>query len=166
MANQVATGAGHAFAYGTGAEGSLRMANQVVTGAGKAFAYSTGAGGRSYLGAGARLSRTAKAREVARTWPTRRRRARFSRTAWAWEVARTATAVAQKPRAVSAPHCDTVYPASFGVTRRGSASKGKGIAAACAVEKERERAIKHKRCNAARRPAPKRVLSKKGRLEK
>ena len=31
-----------------------------------------------------------------------------------------------------------MYPASFGVTRRGSASKGKVIAAACAVEKERE----------------------------
>ena len=44
-----------------------------------------------------------------------------------------AAAVAQKPRAVSAPHCDTMYPASFGVTRRGSASTGKGIAAACAV---------------------------------
>ena len=50
----------------------------------------------------------------------------------------SAAAVAQKPRAVSAPHCDTMYPASFGVTRRGSVSKGKGIAAACAVEKERE----------------------------
>ena len=65
MANQVATGAGNAFAYGTGAggslrmaylviaiaewlcvtrtaphcdRGSLRMANQVATGAGNAFA--------------------------------------------------------------------------------------------------------------------------------
>ena len=64
--------------------GSLRMANQVATGAGKASAYSTGAGGRSHLGAGAGLfrsaqagggshladqeaSRTARAREVART---------------------------------------------------------------------------------------------------
>ena len=37
------------------------MANQVATGAGKAFAYSTGAGGCSHLGAGARLSRTAQA---------------------------------------------------------------------------------------------------------
>ena len=42
MANQVATGAGKAFAYGTGAGGSLRMANQEVTGADKAFAYGTG----------------------------------------------------------------------------------------------------------------------------
>jgi hypothetical protein len=50
-----------------------------------------------------------------------------------------AAAAAQKPRAVSAHHCDTIYPAGFGVTRRGSASKGKGIAAACAIEKERER---------------------------
>ena len=41
--------------------GSLRMANQVATGAGKALAYSTGAGGRSHFGAGARLSRTAQA---------------------------------------------------------------------------------------------------------
>ena len=47
--------------------GSLRMANQVATGAGNAFAYGTGAGGRSHLGAGARLSRTTQAREVART---------------------------------------------------------------------------------------------------
>ena len=68
-----------------------------------------------------------------------------------------AAAVAQKPRAASAHHCDTIYPASLGVTRRGSASKGKCIAAACAVEKERD---------AARRPAPKRVQSKKGKLEK
>ena len=37
------------------------MANQVATGAGKAFAYSTGAGGRSHLGAGARLFRSAQA---------------------------------------------------------------------------------------------------------
>ena len=37
------------------------MANQVATGAGKAFAYITGAGGRSHLGAGARLFRTAQA---------------------------------------------------------------------------------------------------------
>ena len=42
MANQVATGAGKAFAYGTGAGVSLRMANQEATGAGKAFAYGTG----------------------------------------------------------------------------------------------------------------------------
>ena len=49
MANQVATVAGKAFAYGTGARGSLRMANQEATGADKAFAYGTGAGGRSYL---------------------------------------------------------------------------------------------------------------------
>ena len=67
MANQVATDAGKAFAYGTGAGGSLRMANQEVTGADKAFAYGTGAGGRSHFGAGARLSRTAQVREVART---------------------------------------------------------------------------------------------------
>ena len=63
-----------------------------------------------------------------------------------------AAAVAQKPRAVSATHCDTMYPASFGVTQRGSASKGKGIAAACAVEKERETATKHS--VATRRSAP------------
>ena len=50
----------------------------------------------------------------------------------------SAAAVAQKPRAVGAPHCDTMYPGSFGVTRRGSAPISKGIAAACAVEKERE----------------------------
>jgi len=56
-------------------------------------------------------------------------------------------------------------PASFGVTRRGSASKGKGIAAACAVEKERD-SDQAQRCNAARRPAPKRVQRKKGGLEK
>ena len=49
MVNQVAAGAGKAFAYGTGAGGSLRMANQEVTGADKAFAYGTGAGGRSHL---------------------------------------------------------------------------------------------------------------------
>ena len=57
---------------------------------------------------------------------------------------------------VSAHHCDTMYLASFGVTRRGSESKGKGITAACAVEKEKEReADKHKRCNASPwRPAP------------
>ena len=69
MANQVATGAGNAFAYGTGAGGSLRMANQEATGADKAFAYGTGtgAGSRSHFGAGARLSRTAQMREVART---------------------------------------------------------------------------------------------------
>jgi hypothetical protein len=67
MANQVATGAGKPLAYGTGAGGSLRMANQEVTGADKAFAYGTGAGGRSHFGAGARLSRTAQVREVART---------------------------------------------------------------------------------------------------
>ena len=62
-----------------------------------------------------------------------------------------AAAVAQKPRAVSAPNCDTMYPAGFGVKRRGSAPKGKGIAAACAVEKERER----------KRLRPKRVQRKK-----
>ena len=59
--NQVATGAGKAFAYGTGAGGSLRMANQEAMGADEAFAYSTGTGGRSHLGAGARLSRTTRA---------------------------------------------------------------------------------------------------------
>ena len=93
MASQVATGAGKAFAYGTGAGGSLCMANQEATGADKAFAYvtGTGAGGRSHFGAGARLSRTVQVREVARTWPTRRRRTRprLSRTARAREVART-----------------------------------------------------------------------------
>jgi len=83
MANQVATGAGKAFAYGTGAGGSLRMANQEAMGADEAFAYSTGTGGRSHLGAGARLSRTTRAWEAACTWPARRRRARFLRTAWA-----------------------------------------------------------------------------------
>ena len=62
MANQAATGAGKAFAYGTGAGGSFRMANQEATGADKAFAYGTGAGGRSHFGAGARLSRTAQRR--------------------------------------------------------------------------------------------------------
>ena len=67
MANQAATGAGKAFAYGTGAGGSFRMANQEATGADKAFAYGTGAGGRSHFGAGAMLSRTAQVREVART---------------------------------------------------------------------------------------------------
>ena len=44
MANQVATGAGNAFAYGTGAGGSLRMAYQEAMGADKAFAHGTGAG--------------------------------------------------------------------------------------------------------------------------
>ena len=46
-----------------------RMANQEATGADKAFAYGTGkgAGGRSHFGAGARLSRTAQVRELART---------------------------------------------------------------------------------------------------
>ena len=67
MANQVATGAGKAFAYGTGAGGSLRMANPEATGADKAFAYGTGVEGRSHFGARARLSRTAQVREVART---------------------------------------------------------------------------------------------------
>ena len=63
--------------------------------------------------------------------------------------------------------CDTMYLASFGVTRRGSASKGKGIAAACAVEKERVRDQGQKFCNAAPwRPAQKRIRSKKERLEK
>ena len=57
MASQVATGAGNAFAYGTGAGGSLRMANQEATGADKAFAHGTGVGGRSHFGAGARLDR-------------------------------------------------------------------------------------------------------------
>ena len=52
MANQVATGAGNAFAYGTGAGGSLRMAYQEATGADKAFAHGTDAGSRSHLGAG------------------------------------------------------------------------------------------------------------------
>ena len=33
-----------------------------------------------------------------------------------------------------------MYPASFGVTRRGSASKGKGVAAACAVERDSDQA--------------------------
>ena len=86
---------------------------------GKSFSYGKGAGGGSHLA-------------------DQEASGKVSRTAWAREVACTATAVAQKPRAVSAPHCDTMYPASFGVTRRGSASKGKGIAAACAVEKERD----------------------------
>ena len=88
---QVATGAGKAFPHGTGAGDSLRMAYQEATSADKAFAHRTGAGSRSHLGAGARLSRTAQAREVARTWPTRSRRARarLSRTARAREVART-----------------------------------------------------------------------------
>ena len=76
-----------------------------------------------------------------------------------------AEAVAQKPRAVSAPHCDTMNPASFGVTRRGSASKGKGIAAACAVEKERERATKHKLQRGAA-PRPEGSSKQKGRFEK
>ena len=62
MANQVATGAGKAFAYGTDAGGSLRMAYQEATGADKAFAHGTGAGSHSHLGAGARLSRTAQVR--------------------------------------------------------------------------------------------------------
>jgi len=62
MANQAATGAGKAFAYGTGAGGSFRMANQEATGADKSFAYGTGAGGRSHFGAGARLPRTALVR--------------------------------------------------------------------------------------------------------
>ena len=34
--------------------------------------------------------------------------------------------------------CDMMHPASFGATRRGSASKGKGIATAYTVEKEIE----------------------------
>ena len=69
LADQEASDAGKAYAYGTGAVGSLCMANQEATGADKAFAYGTGtgAGGRSHFGAGARLSRTAKVREVART---------------------------------------------------------------------------------------------------
>ena len=67
MANQVATGAGKALAYGTGAGDSLRMANQEATGADKAFAYGAGAGVRPHFGAGARLSRSAQMREVART---------------------------------------------------------------------------------------------------
>ena len=67
MANQVATGAGKAFAYGTGAGGSLRMAYQEATGVDKAFAHGMSAGGGSHLGAGARLSRTAQVWEVART---------------------------------------------------------------------------------------------------
>jgi len=49
MPNQVATGAGKAFAYGTGAGGSMRMANQEAMGADKAFAHGTSAGGRSHL---------------------------------------------------------------------------------------------------------------------
>ena len=67
MANQVATGAGKAFAYGTGAGVSLRMAYQEATGAdkvrarhgrgkslalgrrGKTFSYDAGAGGGSHL---------------------------------------------------------------------------------------------------------------------
>ena len=44
MTNQVATGAGKAFAFGTGAGGSLRMAYQEAMGADKAFAHGTGAG--------------------------------------------------------------------------------------------------------------------------
>ena len=48
MANQVATGAGSAFAYGTGAGGRLRMAYQEAMGADKAFAYGTGAEARSH----------------------------------------------------------------------------------------------------------------------
>ena len=47
MANQEATGAGKAFAYGTGAGGGSNLADQEASGAGKAFAYGTGAGGRS-----------------------------------------------------------------------------------------------------------------------
>ena len=50
-----------------------------------------------------------------------------------------AAAVAQKPRAVSAPHCSTMYPASFGVTRRGSAPKGRRIAEVCAVKRKKEK---------------------------
>ena len=145
--------------------GSLRMANQEVTDADNAFAHGTGAGSRSHLGAGTRLSRTAKAREVARTWPTRRHRARFSRTAWAREVARTAAAVAQKWSAVSVPHCDKMYPASFGLTRRGSASKGKGIAAACAVEKERD-SDQAQMLQRDAAPRPKESSKQKRRLEK
>ena len=67
MANQVATGAGKVFAYGTGAGGSFRMAYQGATGADQAFAYGTGAGDRSHFGAGARLPRTAQVRELACT---------------------------------------------------------------------------------------------------
>ena len=69
MAKQVASCAGEAFAYGTGAGGNLCMTSQEATGADKAFAYgtSTGAGSRSHFGAGARLSRTAQVRKVART---------------------------------------------------------------------------------------------------
>ena len=69
LADQEESDAGKAIAYGTGAGGSLCMANQETTGADKAFAYGTGtgAGGRSHFGAGARLSRTAQVRVVART---------------------------------------------------------------------------------------------------
>ena len=71
--------------------------------------------------------------------------------------------MAQKPRAVSAPHCDTIHLARLGVTRRGSALKVRGIAAACAVEKKREREIDQaKTLNAAPwRPAPKIIWCKK-----
>ena len=62
-----------AFAYGTEAGSGSHLANQEASGAGKAFAYGTGAGGGSHLAdqeaaARARLSRTARTREVARTW--------------------------------------------------------------------------------------------------
>ena len=49
MANQEATGACEAFAFGTGARGGSHLADQEASGAGKAFAYGTGAGGRSHL---------------------------------------------------------------------------------------------------------------------
>ena len=80
---------GKAFSYGKGAGGGSRLADQEAPG--KAFAYGMGAGGRSHLGAGARLARTAQMPELARTWPTRRRRARagLSRTVQAREIART-----------------------------------------------------------------------------
>ena len=46
MANQVATGAGKAFAFGTGAGGGSHLADQEAPG--KVFAYGMGAGGRSH----------------------------------------------------------------------------------------------------------------------
>ena len=49
MANQKATGAGKAVAYGTGAGDGSHLADQEASGAGKAFAYGTGAGGHSHL---------------------------------------------------------------------------------------------------------------------
>ena len=44
------------------------MADQKASG--KVFAYGMGAGGRSHLGAGATLARTAQVPEVARIWPS------------------------------------------------------------------------------------------------